>query len=1340
MHTPIPRPSLVALSLATAVFAAAAAFPPVSELDPALLMPPDSERVEIAPDGSFLVNGRPRYLLGNVLYHTPSLSECAHTPGYADEDAWIYETIPDRNYLQRLGFDTVGGEVSTSWMQEFRPEPSFFQGRRVNDWSLASRYWKSGLPTLVDFTCATWSHGAIRFQEGREPVEAAFATGGHFLPYSLVTPEGRDLYARMWRSGAEELRAHDVHPYAYELFNEPNYDDRTPAARAAFAAQLAREWRGDAAAMDRAWGSRYGSFEAAAAFKHPNECAGLGVAWMKFRERCFASGIRLGLETIRAVDPDARVCFQPLGISFGFVNVLEANRDCGVVMSPTGGREAFDMMLLRAIADGKPIIDGETYLGHTRASHRAAILTQWARGFNASYYFKWERRLWDPTLKQENGFARLAEKFPWMALNPACTPTEALAGLMDAKRDIAAMQDLFGPRDHGIPAAERAAILFSLPTERLGVVAGHANHTFAKANAIALANDAHLVVDAVFEEQLAEGRLDRYRLLVASGIDATYPATLPALRRWVESGGTLVLAQEALQHDEIDRHAPTAETDFPGIALGALRQAEAQRIDLRGSSCETVPYREVSFGDGAGWRTLASLPDGSPALAERRLGKGRVYYLGVRFPNAGDEARLIASLAADGGIRPVCTTLDPDTHTPVDGIEVQTARGADGAVGFVVANRTLSPRAVRFRPGSPDGRAVLGLLHDPTRHVLLAPDSEGFFLLLLDPGIPVVLRSGPSSSPDGRAVLGQSEDPEGAKPPASVESYASTLARLPAWLAERAPKDTAKAFSVDPSRIRFLDLREVANRSYKDSVAGDGKGGWTDQGENHLRNAPWGPTDCNGVLFDFIRPDQNEDRACVILRSTRQPYLPEAVRGIAANLRASALYFLHAGAWLVGESVAFRYVVHYADGTSVAIPMVCQRDFCDWWINSRQTGLRRSTRCQTGWRNSEGRGFHVLRWENPYPEKTIATLDIESANTGTIPIIEAISAELAPADLRAAPAFSGAPRIAGWGGATPSSGDAGGSAQPISGGAGGSIQPISGGSGGGAPRPFGASFSTASPWAGASFHWREPCAAPADAAGADLAFDLVAAPDAPLPPLQIALEGGGFHALEPFLAPVSEGLWRASVPLDLAKGGLRAPLSSFSLQVRGALPADASPSIALSEPILLLRDVAESPFAIRRLSTKAWGGVEARPLDGAIELGVTDASENWSGAHLRPAVPAPLPGDAADLDLVFEVNGGLTPLGKEGPGGQTFQVALAFALSDGGAKTGPYIGPVIEGGSVDVDPWSWQPARIPLRRLLPKGADVAAVTGIAVQFRVLPATRAGLLVRAFRFDQAHPAQ
>ena len=758
-----------------AAFATAAEplFPPTSELDPALLMPSGPVALDIAPDGNFLVDGKPRYLLGTIVYHQPSLSECEPGPGYAPENAWIYETIPDRDYLQRLGFDTVGGEVSTTWLEAFRPGKEYWWAHKEHDWSLSSNYWCCGLPTIVDFTCARWSHGGMKFKEGREPSRAAIPEGGagHFLPYSLVTPEGRDLYARMWRSGAEELEANGAKPYAYELFNEPSVNDRSPEARAAFAEHLGIVFDGDPARMDRLWGSRYGSFEAAAAFRNPNECAGLGVEWLKFCEKVFASGIRLGRDTIREVVPAARVCFQPLSIAFGYLNVLQANRDCGVVMSGTGGQGLYETLLLLAVARDpavhaptnrcKPVIDGETYLGHTRESHRAKIVTQWSRGFNASYYFKWERRLWDPVLQEENGAARLAEKFPWLGLHPACTPTEALAGLMDAKREIFAMEDLFGPRERGLPASNRVAFLVSLPTERLGAAAGHACHNFSKANALAMAQDAHLPLDAVFEEQLGSvhGRggtiLDPnplpYRFLVAAGVDAKRRPTARLLCGWVEEGGTLALLQEAMELDEYGNPIGYARNSFPGIALGDPCKAEAQSFEFRGATYEAVPYREVSFAADADWEVVASLPDGHPALARRTVGKGCVWYVGVRFPNAGDEGRLLAALAADCGIAPTCETQDPATRSLVDGIEVQAARGENGDVGFVVCNRTLSARAVRFLPSGAFALPAGAMLLDVSRNVVLAPDSDGAFLLLLDPDVPVVLRRHPKSAKQAAA-------------------------------------------------------------------------------------------------------------------------------------------------------------------------------------------------------------------------------------------------------------------------------------------------------------------------------------------------------------------------------------------------------------------------------------------------------------------------------------------------------------------------------------------------------------------------------------------------------------
>lgn len=954
-----------------------------------------ADSLSIAPDGNFLIDGKSKFLLGTIIYHQPQAKDYRHTDGYPDEYAWIYETPPGRDYLQRLGFDTVGGEVSLTWLSEFRPDAKVWQAHKALDWNIATNWWLSGLPTIVDFTCARWSHGAIQFEEGRKPSRAAIPEGGagHFLPYSLASDEGRALYARMWRSGAEELKAHGATPYAYELFNEPRCSESSPAARALFAKDLERLFGGDIHAMNKAWGSQYGSFAEAANFRQPYECTGLGVEWLKFMERLFASGISLGAKTIRDVVPGARVCFQPLSIAFGYVNVLEANRECGVVMSPTGGGGFYDSLILRAISDGKPIIDGETYLGHTRASHRAKILLEYARGYNAFYYFKWDRRLDDPAFRTPDGPQRMAETFPYMALNPVATPPEAFSGMLDAKREIAAVEDLFNPRERGIRRDERAAVLFSFPTERLGVAAGHGNHNFAKSAAEAMM-EAHLPMDVVFEEQLPEGRLEKYRFLVAAGIDATLPATVPILGKWVEQGGTLVLGQEAMTLDEWAR--PASETF--GIGLGDFVKGAPQAFSLDGIGYEGAPYREIASSHG--WSVAASLPDGSPAILKRHIGSGTVYFIAVRL-DAREEAHLLANLAFNAGVTPTAHAIDLETGDQVQNLEIHAARGDDDRA-FILILHGLAPRAVRFIPGLSFKSDELVNAADGT---LLGRDKDGAALLLMEPETPVVLRGRRHGEGYRMARRGwfwrlfhRRPSPDatdaGAKPTAKQVSYESIAAQARQWLDKRRPKTSEKVFSTDPARVRFIDLGAAANRAFTDRIPGDGKGGWTDQGENCLRNAPWGVTDCNGVPFDFIRPDQNNDRACIVLKSSNLPQLPDAVRGIDVNLRAESLYFLHAGAWLSGAiQEAFRYVVHYSDGSSETIPMMPTIDFDDWWIRSRGKAPG-TARCRVAWTNSERKGFYALRWDNPYPDKLIASIDIESANTSVSPLIAAITAEL----------------------------------------------------------------------------------------------------------------------------------------------------------------------------------------------------------------------------------------------------------------------------------------------------------------------------------------------------------
>ena len=1269
--------------------ASAPASPKLGETEPSLMMP-EGASFEIGADGNFLVDGKPRFLIGNLYYGGFGADTLAKGPGYGDEYAWIYESAPDRAYLQRLGFDTSGGEVSPSWLAKYRSPRRYYQARGGVDWSVAEGLWHSGLPMVVDFTCATWSHGGMKYEKGKKPDESAFVNDCHFIYYSLITPEGRDLWRDFWRSGAEELKAHGAKPYVYELFNEPSYHDKSPAARGAFAAFLSKTWNGDAAAMDRAWRTSYGSFEAAAAFKSPEEAAGLFAAWHKFREECFISGVKLGIETIRAVDPSARFCFQPMSRIHNIVETAAAYDLCEVTMMPTGGGSLYADIALRALSDGKPMIDGETYLGRTRTSHRARLLTQWARGLNASYYFKWERRLREVDMKNPaESLKRLGERYPWLGLNPVFVPPEELVGIMNAKRDIFAMQDLFAPRLRGLGEQKRVATLFSMPTYRLPQTSSRRCAAFAETCANALAVDAHIPLDAVFEEQLKSGRLDRYRILVAAGVDAVYDETPARLEAWVKAGGTLVLVQEALGLDEWGGEREEPEHGFPGIALESAVAGEAAKFFFQGLEYEAVPYREVKFHEGAGWETLASLPNGHAAVARRKVGKGAVYYVGVRFPKRGDEGRLLAAIAADRGIHSTCETRDLVSGADVDGIEVHAARLPGGDTGFVVINDTLAPKAVWFVPGEEFASPVLV---DVSRRVVLNRGKAGAALLVLPPSDPVVLRGGKSEKDIAAALESAPSAWNAAAKDGSIshETLKEAFSRAEELFKESASASVAP-FCVDRARVRTIDIREQANVPLGSIV----------------NSPPWGATDCAGVPFDFIRPDQNGDRSCVKLGGG----LPQSVSGIGVNLRASSLYFLHAGDGAKpGDEI--KYSVRYADGTTAVFTAKSFGGFGDLDLAKCSTPLPESFECCPGWSDRKRRGFWVSRWENPYPEKTIASLDI-SCGGGFAALVAAITAET-PVDGCGATAFAPAPKTRVWGGVKATSSD----------------------------ESVTVDFSEAHGWPGVNIDWKSAVAADGTALAADLEFE-IETDGSPLAPMQIRIGSGAYHVLSPFLRKTGDGTWRASVPLCYAKG--ESEVQSIGIQQRGDKNPGCATTLVLRGFRVAWRCVKDKPLELRRFDPEARDGARAIRRDGGIELVVADNEKHWASLQMRLAEPLPVDGPAAGVpeglrsgcDLVFEVNSGRTPLGPRGTGRQRLRASVLFKTADGGEDR-PKLDKVkvlVDGGKIDDDPWTWQTVRVPLSKHVPENA--VEIKRFIFQILDMPQDgRSGIVFRNLRFEPA----
>ncbi len=213
--------------------------------------------------------------------------------------------------------------------------------------------------------------------------------------------------------------------------------------------------------------------------------------------------------------------------------------------------------------------------------------------------------------------------------------------------------------------------------------------------------------------------------------------------------------------------------------------------------------------------------------------------------------------------------------------------------------------------------------------------------------------------------------------------------------------------TVEPQyRYSNVDLSAYVNMGYYDKTAGDGKGGWTDQGENDMRfflinhtgreggkeGAPeiavetW-PSEVrfNGRPFRLTDPTKGEQKGVLVLRGKEHcAFLPGQVNGIKVGKKADKVWFLHTAGWAVTDQLNAeigRYVMHYSDGTLAIFPLRYGIELQDWWNPAPLPG---SEVAWTGRNLAHSPvGIWTSVWENPYPEKTIDSVDLVGDKTQT---------------------------------------------------------------------------------------------------------------------------------------------------------------------------------------------------------------------------------------------------------------------------------------------------------------------------------------------------------------------
>ena len=176
-----------------------------------------------------------------------------------------------------------------------------------------------------------------------------------------------------------------------------------------------------------------------------------------------------------------------------------------------------------------------------------------------------------------------------------------------------------------------------------------------------------------------------------------------------------------------------------------------------------------------------------------------------------------------------------------------------------------------------------------------------------------------------------------------------------------------------------LDIAAAGNRGLRDEVPDDGKGGWTDQGDNDLRAFAPGRRTFFGV------PLVTGERV-VVLRGTPRPGFPaESACMDAGDRKLSRFYLFHTAAW----GAEFRqpvaeYVVTYADAQTAREPVRYGVEVNDWW------GALEPLEARLAWCGDNGKspvGLYLARWNNPRPDAPIRSLQMRSLDTASVPIL-----------------------------------------------------------------------------------------------------------------------------------------------------------------------------------------------------------------------------------------------------------------------------------------------------------------------------------------------------------------
>jgi hypothetical protein len=192
-----------------------------------------------------------------------------------------------------------------------------------------------------------------------------------------------------------------------------------------------------------------------------------------------------------------------------------------------------------------------------------------------------------------------------------------------------------------------------------------------------------------------------------------------------------------------------------------------------------------------------------------------------------------------------------------------------------------------------------------------------------------------------------------------------------------------------------ISLQPEMNRGFQDDVAGDGKGGWTDQGDNDLRGMQPGTLNVSKMPFTVIDPAKNNGNSVIALRHQGPGFLQQASVPLNAA-KYDRIYLLHAAAW-ANQKTPVGYVdFHYTNGTTATQSISSGEQVGDWWNPGT---LNQAVSIPLDNVNPQKSPVYLVAasLENPSPDLSIDHLTFRSGDTPAVWLVLAATGSNGPA-------------------------------------------------------------------------------------------------------------------------------------------------------------------------------------------------------------------------------------------------------------------------------------------------------------------------------------------------------